>query len=474
MRTLAFSLLLAGCAVESGAAPTLANLVEQPQAEAQVAMATPAPSAMAEVGAALPATLVASASAASSAPTEASDPLVITLPREPLTIDFKKRPFVFTAAFDGSLRFSLWLRTIEHARSMKKKYGKGPHYTFFVNAAFYTTSAGQSDVGKAMSHNEVLVRRALTQQAINEGHDIADHGMGHHDGRNWSKEQWLAEFALFHGVMDAALFQPVAAEGGFAFPRFEPIEGTAEGELGAACDQNDDCSSKRCAALTETVGLCTQPCNLKAKCPSGTACGAPMFREDTDLCIPIPKFPLLADGKVMFDKQGEPNLKHTKLVPYAIKGFRAPYLAANNALYDALSELGYQYDTSQSAGPGPPFFMVPATQKQKLLELALIFYPGAAAIPMDYNYAKRKITRERMAADYKAAIDGSLENGNQPWNVGHHFAMWHDGAYLEVLEETVEYVLAGCKDATGTVRCAGSEVLSFRELAKQLIAAEAR
>ena len=36
MRTLAFSLLLAGCAVESGAAPTLANLVEQPQAEAQI------------------------------------------------------------------------------------------------------------------------------------------------------------------------------------------------------------------------------------------------------------------------------------------------------------------------------------------------------------------------------------------------------------------------------------------------------
>lgn len=441
-------------AVEPAPAESVAVTVTASASAAATATSAPAPA---------PSPI---ASASNSA--EAVDPLVITLGREPLTTDFTKRPFVFSAAFDGSLRFALWLRTIEHARAMRRKHGKGPHYTFFVNAAFYTTKPGESDVGKAMTHDEVVVRRALTQQAINEGHEIGDHGMGHHDGRNWSKQEWLDEFALFHGVMDTALFEPVPDDAGFVFPHWEPLAAAGPGETGAACKADDECSSKRCARLTPEVGLCTQPCNLKSKCPSGTACGAPMFREDTDLCIPLPKLPLVVDQKQMFDARGEPNLKHPKLTRYVIKGFRAPYLAANNALYDALSERGYQYDTSQAAGPGPPFFVKPAEGKNKILELALILYPGAAAIPMDYNYAKQEASRETMTRDYRAAILGSIERGNQPWNVGHHFAMWNDGAYLSVLEETVDWVLGGCADDTGKPRCGAAEVSSFRELSTSL------
>jgi peptidoglycan/xylan/chitin deacetylase (PgdA/CDA1 family) len=456
--------LLASCAIDGSAAPLDVAPTEAPAlATTASAPAMAASSAPSPESAPMP---MPSASASASA--AVVDPLVITLGREPVTADFTKRPFVFSAAFDGSLRFSLWLRTIEHARTMRRKHGRAPHYTFFVNAAFYSTAPGASDVGKAMSHNEVIVRRALTQQAINEGHDIGDHGMGHHDGRNWSKQEWLDEFARFHGVMDTALFQPVPEGEGFVFPRWEPLATASPGETGASCKTNDDCSSKRCAPLTPEGGLCTQPCNSKAKCPSGTACGAPMFREDTDLCIPLPKLPLVVDGKPMFDARGEPNLKHPKLARYAIKGFRAPYLAANNALYDALSELGYQYDTSQSAGPGAPFYVKPAEAKNKVLELALILYPGAVAIPMDYNYSKLEASRETMTRDYRAAIIGSVERGNQPWNVGHHFAMWNDGAYLAVLEETVDWVLGGCTDETGKTRCDRAEVMSFRELSASL------
>jgi peptidoglycan/xylan/chitin deacetylase (PgdA/CDA1 family) len=458
-------LLLAGCTAPSGetaaidVAPPTTTLAASASAQADAMSSAPV---LADVAP------MTSASALASASAEAVDPLVITLGRETLTTDFTKRPFAFSAAFDGSLRFSLWLRTIVHAREMRRKHGKTAHYTFFVNSAFYTTAPGDSDVGKATTHNEVVVRRALTQQAINEGHEIGDHGMGHHDGRNWSKRQWLDEFARFHGIMDTALFAPVAEGEGFAFPRWEPLATASPGETGAACEADDDCSSKRCAQLTPEVGLCTQPCNLKSKCPSGTACGAPMFRQDTDLCIPLPKLPLVVDGKQMFDARGEPNLKHPKLARYVIKGFRAPYLAANNALYDALSELGYQYDTSQSAGPGPPFLVKPAEAKNKILELALILYPGAAAIPMDYNYAKLEASPETMTRDYRAAILGSIERGNQPWNVGHHFAMWNDGAYLTVLQETVDWVLGGCVDDAGKQRCSGAEVMSFRELAASL------
>ena len=457
------TLLIAGCTVESDRVGIEPSPGDTTIVEASASAPPSVPAVAMPVPISLPA--ASTPTSASAGPSgEAVDPLVITLGREPVTTDFEKRPFTFSAAFDGSLRFSLWLRTMEHARAMRRKHGKPAHYTFFVNAAFYTTTPGPSDVGKAMSHNEVLVRRALTQQAINEGHDIGDHGMGHHDGRNWSKQEWLDEFARFHGVMDTALFEPVREGEGFAFPRWEPLAAAQPGETGSTCETNADCASGQCAALTEAVRLCTQPCNAKSKCPSGTACGAPMFREDTDVCVPLPKLPLVVGEKVMFDARGEPNLKHPSLKPYLIKGFRAPYLAANNALYDALAERGYQYDTSQSAGPGPPFFVKPSEGKAKILELALILYPGAAAIPMDYNYAKLEASRETMTRDYRAAILGSVAHGNQPWNVGHHFAMWNDGAYLGVLQETVDWVLGGCLDDAGTARCRDAELKSFREL----------
>ncbi len=456
----------------------LAACQREPEPEAN----GPAPEASAATSGELTAAATAAADAPP-APAEASrgtaeaplpsasavNPLLITLAQEPVARRAGE-PFVFTAAFDGSMRFSLWLRLLEHARAMGAKYGQKPHYTFFVNACYYTAEKVESDVGRAMTRDEVLVRRALTQQAINEGHDIGDHGMGHHDGRLWDKSQWLAELDRFHQVMDFALFQPVLAgePARPVFPVFEPLAGASAGALGAACAGPSDCSSGLCAALTETTSVCSAPCNLHQKCPKGTACGAPMFRKDTDLCIVVPKFPVELDGKRLFDARGEPNLKHPRLVRYRIEGFRAPYLAANDALYDALSERGYRYDTSQSAGPGLPTLITPANEKKRILELPLVLHPGAAVLPMDYNYADRKVSPERMEADYRAAIAASINRGNEPWNVGHHFALWNEGAYFDVLLRTVEHVLDGCK-VDGKATCPGARVLSFRELANELL-----
>ncbi|MFO0552652.1 MAG: hypothetical protein U0271_29950 [Polyangiaceae bacterium] len=419
---------------------------------------------------------VASASASASAPV---DPLIITLPRTPLQYDFAANPQRFTAAFDGSLRFGIWLRMLEFSRAMGAQYAKAPHFTFFVNACFYTTDPGDSDIGKAMSRNEVLVRRALTQQAINEGHDIGDHSMGHHDGRNFTREDWLAEFGRFHAVMDEALFEPVLDEAGVpVFPRFAPLEGAAARSAGAACETATDCDSGLCVAPTPTVHVCTEPCNAKRKCPTGMACGGAMFQTDTDVCLPVPTKKIELDGKVLFDSRGDPNLKHPRLKRYRIIGFRAPYLAANNALYSALAELGYRFDTSMSTGPEPPFFLGPpatedGTPRPKILELALILHEGALTMPMDYNYEKLHGTYERMVGDYENALVASFAKGHLPFNVGHHFAPYNEGAYLTALEHTVEFALQGCPDSAGAARCAGAEVVSFREL-ESLIAGAAR
>jgi hypothetical protein len=46
--------------------------------------------------------------------------------------------------------------------------------------------------------------------------------------------------------------------------------------------------------------------------------------------------------------------------------------------------------------------------------------------------------------------------------------MWSEGGYLKVLEDTVEYVLAGC-NAGADAQCPKAEVVSFRELAGSLL-----
>ena len=420
-------------------------------------------------GPAASAGLSSSASPLASASVSA-DPLTITVPREPSVHSFEEGPFYFTAGFDGSLRYSLWLRTMAFSRRMAGAYQRAPHFTYFVNAAFFSTSPGKSDVGKAMSRAEVLVRRALAQEAINEGHEIANHGAGHLDGRFFDRMAWLNVFERFHQIMASAVFEPIPnGEGeGFVFPRFDALSTAPVGELGAACSTDSDCTSKRCVFPTAGQGICSEPCNLKQKCQPGFACGAPMFRSDTDLCLPVPTFPVELDGQTLFDAKGEPNFKHPKLKPYKIVGFRAPYLGANNELYEALFERSYEYDTSQSASPGPPFAFRDQPRTKSVLEFPLTVHQGVLTIPMDYNYAQLKATPERMFKDYKTGIAGAIAGKRVPFNIGHHFAMWSEGGYLKVLEDTVEYVLAGC-NAGAEAQCPQAEVVSFRELAGSLL-----
>jgi hypothetical protein len=384
--------------------------------------------------------------------------------------DFSKGPLFFTPAYDGSLRFSLWLQTMAFARRMEARYGARPHFTFFVNGAFYTTEDVTSDIGHATTRAEVLVRRALTQQAINEGHEIGNHGMGHLDGSRFDSAAWSGDFERFHATMDFTLFEPIADEDGrFVFPRFEPPADVEPRATGARCETNDDCASGQCVELSAGASLCTEPCNIKRRCPKGTACGAPMFREDTDLCLPPPAFPVRHRGEILFDARGNPNPKSKQLRPYRIRGFRAPYLGANDALYEALAARGYVYDTSQATSPPePPYFLTTPAMKKKVLELALMPHPGALAVPMDYNYRLEKGTPERMGADYRAALEASYAAGRVPWNIGHHFASWGEGSYLTVLQDTVEHALAGCPDDRGEQRCPDTRVVSFGEVAASI------
>ncbi|MGX5840779.1 polysaccharide deacetylase family protein [Mesorhizobium sp. ArgA1] len=113
-------------------------------------------------------------------------------------------------SFDSAREISQWQRS----RALAKR--TGAHFTYFLSCVFllsqqtradYTApakSAGKSNIGFATSKQEVADRLEQIGLAAAEGHDIASHGCGHFDGKDWSKADWLKEFASFARILENA------------------------------------------------------------------------------------------------------------------------------------------------------------------------------------------------------------------------------------------------------------------------------
>lgn len=413
----------------------------------------------------------ASASAsATAAPTE--EPFARTMVRR-VGIDFSQAPLFFTASFDGSQRYGMWLDTMRFARELGREHGAPVRLTYFINTCYFDPSIKGSKIGRARSRPEALVRRALAQLAINAGHDIGNHGVRHDNGLRWSPKRWDAEFDEFHHWTDENLFRPVRDESGRAvFPRFSPTSKTP-GTTGARCTSDTDCPAGRCLALTEQARFCTQPCNRKHPCPASTVCGAPTFHDDTDLCVPPPRHPVVFRGVTLFDGEGHPNLE--RLEPYRIIGYRAPFLAGNDGLTEALLGHDYIYDASQLSPPGSPLRLSLADRSGVLLGFPLMQHRRTRTIPMDYNYLQVGASGQRMVKDYQHSFVASFERPPRtPWNVGHHFSLWRDGAYWEALQTSMRFAAAGCPDDDGKTRCPDVAFVSFRELSRIIVRAVKR
>ncbi|MEM6709308.1 MAG: hypothetical protein AAF648_11030, partial [Pseudomonadota bacterium] len=103
---------------------------------------------------------------------------------------FEESPLYLTGAFDGSQRFGMWIDTLEFTRAFEREHGKPLHWTYFINTCYYDRTVSGSWIGTAQSRDEELARWALTQQALNEGHEIANHAVLHQDGSGWSADRW--------------------------------------------------------------------------------------------------------------------------------------------------------------------------------------------------------------------------------------------------------------------------------------------
>ncbi|MER9653955.1 polysaccharide deacetylase [Mesorhizobium sp. M0152] len=117
---------------------------------------------------------------------------------------------VVIISFDSARDISQWKRS----RALAQR--SGAHFTYFLSCVFllspetrsqYTPpgkTSGKSNIGFATSTLEVTERLEQIGLAASEGHDIASHGCGHFDGKDWSKADWLKEFGSFEHILENA------------------------------------------------------------------------------------------------------------------------------------------------------------------------------------------------------------------------------------------------------------------------------
>lgn len=114
---------------------------------------------------------------------------------------------VVVISFDGAQHVAQWKRS----RALSER--TGARFTYFLSCVYLLSPehralyqgpahrAGRSNVGFGGSKEEVAERLDEIWAARQEGHEIASHGCGHFDGKDWSKADWAAEFASFTRIV---------------------------------------------------------------------------------------------------------------------------------------------------------------------------------------------------------------------------------------------------------------------------------
>jgi peptidoglycan/xylan/chitin deacetylase (PgdA/CDA1 family) len=129
----------------------------------------------------------------------------------PLSADGARPVQTVLISFDGANDIAQW------QRSRRLAAITGARFTYFLSCVYLLTpqtrdtyrppaQAGRkrSNVGFAVSREDVAARLRQIWLARAEGHEIASHGCGHFDGGKWDKAAWGAEFTAFDTVLRGA------------------------------------------------------------------------------------------------------------------------------------------------------------------------------------------------------------------------------------------------------------------------------
>jgi peptidoglycan/xylan/chitin deacetylase (PgdA/CDA1 family) len=133
-----------------------------------------------------------------------------------------------------------------------------------------------------------------------------------------------------------------------------------------------------------------------------------------------------------------------QFVARAIKGFRAPYLSTDKALYEALAARGFRYDASgvereistPKGNAQLAKFSLPQIQEGP---------SGRRIIAMDYNlFVRHSGGFERASASaafearayqaFRSAFDAQYQGKRWPLQIGMHFTLMNGGAYWRAME----------------------------------------
>lgn len=118
-------------------------------------------------------------------------------------------------SFDGSGYLDMWQDTIQFAKDNHCKF------TYFVSAPYYVTWDQELAHPYWALHEDkrplliafrgenqvegIAERFYFTQAAQDAGCEVASHLVGHYDGRPWTYEQWMKEFAFFKWAMSVGM-----------------------------------------------------------------------------------------------------------------------------------------------------------------------------------------------------------------------------------------------------------------------------
>ena len=132
------------------------------------------------------------------------------------------------------------------------------------------------------------------------------------------------------------------------------------------------------------------------------------------------------------------NQREWRRIVQSINGFRAPLLAVNSNMFQALADLGYKYDASRVAVRN----YWPQRLEPGLWNFPLVSLPigRGTVLSMDYNFyalhnrygGNPRSSMERAYFNYFAH---NYENGRAPMHIGHHFSRWKQGAYWAALSK---------------------------------------
>lgn len=137
------------------------------------------------------------------------------------------------------------------------------------------------------------------------------------------------------------------------------------------------------------------------------------------------------------------NSREWRKVVNSITGFRAPLLAWNSEMLDALAELGYTYDTSRTNFRD----YWPDREGAGIWNFPLASLPlnSGSVLSMDYNFfvlhnATGADPQSSMERAYNAYFQHNYEGSRAPIDIGHHFSRWKGGAYWRAMQNfALEY-----------------------------------